>query len=121
MKEKIRTSIEERTKPKMANKTKARTMVEEKWERKKYLHECDIDTIKDVVKIKLHMWQVNCNYKRDKTDTKCPLCKKSEDTTNHVLECGKAKKFALSKENSKWEWEEITEIYRKNKNKISTR
>ena len=35
MKERIRTSIEERTKPKMANKTKARTMVEDKWERKK--------------------------------------------------------------------------------------
>ena len=63
------------------------------------------------------MWQVNCNYKRDNTDTKCPLCKKSEDNTEHVLECGKAKKFALTKENSKGEWKEITEIYRKNKKK----
>ena len=45
-----------------------------------------------------------------------PLIKKSEDTTEHVLECEKAKKFTLSKENSKGEWEEITEIYRKNKN-----
>ena len=32
-----------------------------------------------------------------------------------MLECEKAKKFTLSKENSKEEWEEITEIYRKNK------
>ena len=63
------------------------------------------------------MWQVNCNHKRDNTDTKCPLCQKSEDTTEHVLECEKAKKFTLSKENSKGEWEEITEIYRKNKKK----
>ena len=63
------------------------------------------------------MWQVNCNYKRDNTDTKCPLCQKSEDTTEHVLECEKAKKFTLSKENSNGEWEEITEIYRKNKKK----
>ena len=45
-----------------------------------------------------------------------PLIKKSEDTTEHVLECEKAKRFTLSKENSKGEWEEITEIYRKNKN-----
>ena len=43
------------------------------------------------------MWQVNCNYNRDNTDTKCPLCQKSEDTTEHVLECGKAKKFTLRK------------------------
>ena len=34
-----------------------------------------------------------------------------------MLECKKAKKFTLSEENSKGEWEEITEIYRKNKKK----
>ena len=102
---------EERTKQEMSNKTKARTIVEDKWERKKYLQECDSDIIKNVIKIRLHMWQVNCNYKRDNTDTKCPLCQKLEDTTEHVLEFEKAKKFRLSKE----EWEEITEIYRKTK------
>ena len=63
------------------------------------------------------MWQMNCNYKRDNTNTKCPLCKKSQDNTEHVLKCGKAKKFALTKENSKGEWKEITEIQRKNKKK----
>ena len=93
-------SIGERTKQDMANKAKARTIVEDKWERKKYLQECDSDTIEDVVKIRLHMWQGNCNCKRDNIDTKCPLCKKSEDTREHVLECEKAKKFTLSKENS---------------------
>ena len=55
VKEKIGKSIEERTKQEMANKTKARTIVEDKWERKKYLKECDSDTIKDVIKIRLHM------------------------------------------------------------------
>ena len=115
VKGKIGKLIEERTKQEMANKTKARTIVEDKWERKKYLQECDSDTIKDVIKIRLHTWQVNCNYKRDNTDTKCPLCQKH--TTEHVLECEKAKKFTLSKENSKEEQEEITEIYRKNKKK----
>ena len=70
---------------------------------KEILPECDNDTIKDVIKIRLHKWQVNCNYKRDNADTKCPLCKKSEDTTEHGLQCEKAKKFKLSKENSKGE------------------
>ena len=55
MKEKIGKSIEERTNQEMTNKTKARTMVEDKWERKKYLQEGDSDTIKDVIKIRLHM------------------------------------------------------------------
>ena len=53
--------IEERTQQEMANKRKARTIVEDKWERKKYLQECDSDTIQDVIKIRLHMQQVNCN------------------------------------------------------------
>ena len=34
--EKIGQSVKERTKQEMANKTKARTIVEDKWERKKY-------------------------------------------------------------------------------------
>ena len=47
------------------------------------------------------MWQVSCNYKRDNTDTKCPLCKKSEDITEHVLECESDKSSHLVKKNSK--------------------
>ena len=45
MKEKIDKSTEERAKQEIINKTKARTIVEDKWERKKYLQECDSDTI----------------------------------------------------------------------------
>ena len=99
----------------MTNKAKPRAIVEDKWKRKKYLQECDSGTIKEMIKIRLHMWQVNCNNERDNSETKCPLYKKSEDITQHVLECEKAKKFTLSKENSKGQWEEITEIYRKKK------
>ena len=101
----------------MTNKTKARTITEDKWERKKYLQECDSKTIKGAIKIRLHMWRVSCNCKRDNTDTKCPLCKKSEDTTEHVLECEKDKKSTLSKQNSNREQKEKTKIYRKNKKK----
>ena len=56
--------MEERTKQEMTNKTKASTIVEDKWERKKHLQEYDSDTIKEVIKTRQHMWQVNCNYKR---------------------------------------------------------
>ena len=55
VKEKIGKSIEERTKQEMTNKTKARTIIEDKWERKKYLQECDSETIKDVIKIRLQI------------------------------------------------------------------
>ena len=62
-----------------------------KWERKKYLKECDSDTIKNVIKITLQMWQVNCNYEKNNIDAKYQLSKILEDATEHVLECGKAK------------------------------
>ena len=110
VKGKIGKSKEERTKQEMTNKTKARTVIENKWERKKYLQECDSNTIKDVIKIRLNMWQVSCNYKRKNIDTKYPLCKKSEDTTEYVLEYERDKKFILSKENRKEEWEDITDL-----------
>ena len=45
VKEKIGKSIGERTKQEMINKTAARTIAEDKWERKRYF-ECGSDTIK---------------------------------------------------------------------------
>ena len=59
---KIGKLIEDRTKQEMANKTESRTILEDKWKRE--IQECDSDTIKDVIKIRLHMWQMSCNYKR---------------------------------------------------------
>ena len=114
MKGKIGKSSEERTKQQMTNKTKARTIIEDKWERKKYLQERDGEIIKNVIKIRLHMQQVSGNYKRDNTDTKCPLCKKSEDTTEHVLECEKDKKKVkkTARENGKRQQRFIEKIKR---------
>ena len=89
MEEKIGKSIEKRTKQGIINETKAKTIAEDKWKRKKYLQDCYSNTIKDVIKIRLHMCQVDCNYKMNYTDIKCPLCKKSEDTTEHVLDVKK--------------------------------
>ena len=38
------------------NKMKARVIAKGKWERKKYLQECDSVTIKDVIQMRLHMF-----------------------------------------------------------------
>ena len=78
----------------MTNKTKARTIIEDKWERKKYLQECDSGTIKDVIKIRLHKWQVSSNYKRDNTDNKCPLYKKKQKKLQSM--CWNVKKIKSS-------------------------
>ena len=57
----------------MENKTKLRTVREDKQERKEYITTCDIDLVKDIIKIRLHMWELKKNYPREEEDTKCPI------------------------------------------------
>ena len=33
------------------------------------------------------MCNTKCNYKRNESDTTCPLCKTEEDTTEHIMVC----------------------------------
>ena len=84
-KEALMSQIEKRTRDEMEGKTKARTVKLEKWGLKRYMKECDSDTIKDIIKIRLHMWEVKCNFKKNNTEEICPICSQTEDTTEHVL------------------------------------
>ena len=87
IKDKVQNKIQERVEREMENKTKLRTVREDKWERKEYSATCDSDLVIDIIKIRLHMWGLKKNYPRKEEDMKCPICTKKEDTTEHVLEC----------------------------------
>ena len=39
------------------------------------------------MKIRLHMRNTKRNYKRNESDTACPLCRREEDTTEHIMVC----------------------------------
>ena len=67
--------IRKRMKEYIQEKTKSRTLRKDTWERKQYIKKCESNTIKDVIKIRLHMWNTKCNYKRNESDTKRLLCK----------------------------------------------
>ena len=71
----------------MENKNKLKTIREDKWERKEYIPIFESDVVKDIIKIRLHMWELKKNYPREEEDMKCPICTQNEDTTEHVLEC----------------------------------
>ena len=45
------------------------------------------NTIKDVMKIRLHMGNAKCNCKRNESDTTWPLCRTEGDTTEHIIVC----------------------------------
>ena len=86
VKDKIKNQIQERVEKEMENKTKLRTVREDKWERKEYITTCDSDLVKDIMKIRL-LWGLKKNYPREEEDTKFPICNQKGDTTEHVLEC----------------------------------
>ena len=62
-------------------------------EKKGYIKENNSGTIKDIIKIRLHMWDVKANYRRKGLDNRYPLCQSDEDTTEHVLECNNGDQF----------------------------
>ena len=73
----------------MENKTKLRIVKEDKRKRKEYIVRCDSDLVKDIVKIRLHMYKLKKNHPREKEDMKCPICNQKEDTTEQqsIKEC----------------------------------
>ena len=81
IKDKVQNKVQERVEKEIENKTKIRTVREYKWERKEYVATCDSDLVKDIIKIRLHMWKLKKNYPREEEDMECPICKQKEDNT----------------------------------------
>ena len=87
IKDKVQNKIQGRVEKENEKKTKLRAVKEHKWERKEYMAMCDSDLVKDIIKIRQHMWELRKNYPREEKDIKCPICNEKEDTKEHVLEC----------------------------------
>ena len=86
---------------------------------KEYIKNGNADDLKDILKIRLHMWDVKKNYPKNDTDTICPICRKEEDTTEHVLDCEvvlEKGKHTIRSSNRN-HWKQILQIFRENKNK----
>ena len=80
---------------------------------------CSTDDMKNVLKIRLHMWDVKKNYPKNDTDTIHPIFRKEEDTTGHVLDCEvelEKRKHTIGSSNIN-HWKQILKIFRDNKNK----
>ena len=99
----------------MQKKTKCHTLRNDKWERKQYIKKCESNIIKHVIKIRLPMWNTKCNYKRNQSDTTCPLCKTEEDNIVDIMVCQEGNNtYNLLDKNEK-NWEKIVAIYNNNK------
>ena len=74
MKEQVISKAKKRIIEEMSRRTKCRIVENDVWERKKYIKESIIGTIKDVIKIRLHVWKFKANYGRKGLEEKCPIC-----------------------------------------------
>ena len=74
IKDKVQKKIQGNLEKEMVNKTRLRTVREEKCERKEYIATCDRCLVKDLMKIRLHAWELKKNYPREKADVKFPIC-----------------------------------------------
>ena len=108
----MKNKTEERLKREMEGKTKSRTIKELKWNMKEYILNCNGEDARDIMLIRLHMWEVQMNYKKETESVMCPLCERKEDTTEHVTECGQEneKMYDLKEEHTKEAWLDITKI-----------
>ena len=87
VKEKIRRKTEEILREKCTDKSKARTIIQGKYEIKEYLKETTISEAKIILTARLHMVKLPCNYKRNIDQNNCWLCGNENVRTEHFFIC----------------------------------
>ena len=87
VKRKINEEVELELRQKCNNSSKARTVKEDKFERKEYLKgKVDAKTVKKILRARLNMCKLPGNYKQGGKGT-CNLCEEGEGTTEHYFTC----------------------------------
>ena len=86
---------------------------------KDYILKCNGEDARDIMLIRLHMWEIQMNYKKETESILNPLCERMEDTTEHVIECGQenGNMYDIKDEHTKEEWLDVTKTYWENKRK----
>ena len=110
IKYKVQNKTQEKLEKEMKNKTKLRSVRENKWERKKYIATCDNDLVKGT-KFRLHICELKKNYPIEEEDMKCPTCNETEDT----IEYQTVETVYRIINNTHWGWAEKVKLYKQNK------
>ena len=66
---------------------KMRTVVKQEYGMKEYIKKgfLNEDEIREIMKLRLHMGNMRCNYKSAYENNQCQFCKLEEETTEHIL------------------------------------
>ena len=88
VKKKITEKTGEEIKMKLKDMTKGRTVINDKYEQKKYLNELEMKDSTRILKMRLHMSKIPGNFKGD-GDGCCTLCHMGIGRIEHYFECSK--------------------------------
>ena len=91
LKEKVVQRIEGYLDKKLKGDTSTKLRFIEKFEKKEYITEMDYEDSILMLKVRLNMIEVKCNYKNKYRENRvCDICRVGEDTTEHMIfECDK--------------------------------
>ena len=84
VKRKIKAAMEKEIREGCSTLKKARTIVEDSFERKEYLDEQTIEESKWITRMRLHMTDIPCNYGEGEV---CWLCGKESVNSEHYFQC----------------------------------
>ena len=75
------------------DKSKARTVTKGKYEIKSYLKESTVSQATRILKARLHMLNLPCNFRKEVADDTCPLCGVDKIRTEHYYHCQQTEKL----------------------------
>ena len=89
----IKTRINTLLTIKVSEEAKTRTKLRfcSDFKKKQYLSILGFNETRTILKLKLNMIELKCNYKGQKREETCNLCKMHSDTTEHLFQCEKIK------------------------------
>ncbi len=97
IKQKLHKVIEKEFTTETQQKTKLRFQRGKSFKKEEYIEQCDAETCRKIMCLRLNMVQCKSNFKNANEDTSCVVCKANEETTEHLLTCEYYKHFAGEK------------------------
>ena len=93
VKNKIAEVTEKDLRKRSENKSKARTVMKGEYRVKGYLKETTVTQATRILKARLHMTNLPCNFKKEEVDDTCPLCGVDKIRTEHFYYCQQTEKL----------------------------
>ena len=103
----------------IAGRAKCQTIENDKQRRKEYIKVSTSGTIKDLIKIRLHTWDLKADYGRKALDNRFPMCQ-LEEVPQNISSNVQQKFLKRTRKVDQYITQEKNKLYQKNRRKEKT-